>query len=123
MLRRTPRSTRTDTLFPYTTLFRSKDYAEKFGAGALLTGLDRDAEYRSDLAAEVYLVRSGFNPLALYAVLQKMTAFGTKSASMAQLYRTHPPLDDRLDRMDRGGIPGLERYNTSSEEHTSELQS
>src|SRR3546814_4231578 len=45
----------------------AKDYAEKFGAGALLTGLDRDAEYRSDQAAEVYLVRSGFNPLALYA--------------------------------------------------------
>src|SRR3546814_4819731 len=90
----------------------AKDYAEKFGAGALLTGLDRDAEYRSDQAAEVYLVRSGFNPLALYAVLQKMTAFGTKSASMAQLYRTHPPLDDPLDGMDRGGIPGLDRYNT-----------
>src|SRR3546814_9046728 len=27
MLRRPPRSTRTDTLVPYTTLFRSKDYA------------------------------------------------------------------------------------------------
>src|SRR3546814_14964186 len=26
MLRRPPRSTRTDTLFPYTTLFRSRDY-------------------------------------------------------------------------------------------------
>src|SRR3546814_21121310 len=90
----------------------AKEYAEKFGAGALLTGLDRDAEYRSDQAAEVYLVRSGFNPLALYAVLQQMTAFGTKSASMAQLYRTHPPLDDRLDRMDRGGVPGLGRSNT-----------
>lgn len=89
----------------------ARDYAEKFGAGVLLSGLDRDAEYRSDQAAEVYLVRSGFNPLALYAVLQKMTAFGTQSASLAQLYRTHPPLDERLDRMDRGGLPGLERYN------------
>src|SRR3546814_18024256 len=27
MIRRPPRSTRTDTLFPYTTLFRSLDYA------------------------------------------------------------------------------------------------
>src|SRR3546814_7503884 len=27
MIRRPPRSTRTDTLFPYTTLFRSNDYA------------------------------------------------------------------------------------------------
>src|SRR3546814_2079037 len=26
MIRRPPRSTRTDTLFPYTTLFRSRDY-------------------------------------------------------------------------------------------------
>src|SRR3546814_12035642 len=28
MIRRPPRSTRTDTLFPYTTLFRSVDYAD-----------------------------------------------------------------------------------------------
>src|SRR3546814_12329809 len=30
MIRRPPRSTRTDTLFPYTTLFRSKHSAEAF---------------------------------------------------------------------------------------------
>src|SRR3546814_19690199 len=29
MIRRPPRSTRTDTLFPYTTLFRSADLAER----------------------------------------------------------------------------------------------
>src|SRR3546814_4072507 len=36
MIRRPPRSTRTDTLFPYTTLFRSTDYhhfAARCGAG------------------------------------------------------------------------------------------
>src|SRR3546814_4175714 len=32
MIRRPPRSTRTDTLFPYTTLFRSADAAEKLEA-------------------------------------------------------------------------------------------
>src|SRR3546814_7502150 len=31
MIRRPPRSTRTDTLFPYTTLFRSGDRAERSG--------------------------------------------------------------------------------------------
>src|SRR3546814_1473784 len=31
MIRRPPRSTRTDTLFPYTTLFRSTDVVEKGG--------------------------------------------------------------------------------------------
>src|SRR3546814_7524308 len=29
MIRRPPRSTRTDTLFPYTTLFRSKGYVQR----------------------------------------------------------------------------------------------
>src|SRR3546814_13938142 len=31
MIRRPPRSTRTDTLFPYTTLFRSLDLSKLFG--------------------------------------------------------------------------------------------
>src|SRR3546814_2478908 len=39
MLRRPPRSTRTDTLFPYTTLFRSDDTALiAIGRGATLGG-------------------------------------------------------------------------------------
>lgn len=80
------------------------------GAKVMLTRLDRDAEYRSDEAAEIYLARSGFNPLALYAVLQKMTALGTAWASLAQLYKTHPLLDDRLDRIDRRGLAGLQQY-------------
>src|SRR3546814_8336793 len=33
MIRRPPRSTRTDTLFPYTTLFRSNAGTQEFGAG------------------------------------------------------------------------------------------
>src|SRR3546814_18355459 len=58
----------------------AKDYAEKFGAGALLTGLDRDAEYRSDQAAADCLLCSGLNPLALYGVLPQLTDFGPTSA-------------------------------------------
>src|SRR3546814_16011503 len=44
MIRRPPRSTRTDTLFPYTTLFRSDREAEESGAergGDQLTRLER----------------------------------------------------------------------------------
>src|SRR3546814_16929259 len=40
MISRPPRSTRTDTLFPYTTLFRSVDYHwDRICAGAALTTL------------------------------------------------------------------------------------
>src|SRR3546814_7619494 len=34
MIRRPPRSTRTDTLFPYTTLFRSEPFRRRFRSGA-----------------------------------------------------------------------------------------
>src|SRR3546814_1586809 len=34
MIRRTPRSTRTDTLFPYTTLFRAIHYSNRSGVRA-----------------------------------------------------------------------------------------
>ncbi len=88
----------------------AKEYVRRHGAAVMLTSLDREAEYRADAAAEIYLARSGYNPLALYAVLQKMTSLGNASARLAQLYKTHPPLGDRLDRIDRRGFAGVQQY-------------
>jgi hypothetical protein len=90
----------------------AKEYVRKHGAAVLLTSLDREAEFRADEASEIYLARAGYNPMALYAVLQKMTAFGTQSARLAQLYKTHPPLADRLDRIDRRNYAGLQQYTS-----------
>src|SRR3546814_4067269 len=42
MIRRPPRSTRTDTLFPYTTLFRSTVHADRSGADGDAVDLDLD---------------------------------------------------------------------------------
>src|SRR3546814_13658857 len=50
MIRRPPRSTRTDTLFPYATLFRSGDGS---GKG------DRPAGRRDDVAAVAVVVKPG----------------------------------------------------------------
>src|SRR3546814_5555551 len=53
MIRRPPRSTRTDTLFPYTTLFRSEDHH-----GVLVeAAAPEDVEQASDLLVEVGDVR------------------------------------------------------------------
>jgi Zn-dependent protease with chaperone function len=90
----------------------AKDYVAKHGAMVMMTGLDRSAEYRSDEASGIYLARAGFNPLALYAVLQKMTALGSQSSLLAQLFKTHPALDDRMDRIDRNGYKGVEQYTS-----------
>src|SRR3546814_14710679 len=57
MIRRPPRSTRTDTLFPYTTLFRSRDVdvpALAFGGASGAQGLavDLDLVALADLGAD-----------------------------------------------------------------------
>jgi hypothetical protein len=90
----------------------ARSYVEKHGATIMLATLDREAEYRADTAAEIYLARAGMNPLTLYSVLQKMTALGSKSAGLAQLYKTHPALDARMDRIDKRGYGGLGAYTT-----------
>src|SRR3546814_10563974 len=43
MIRRPPRSTRTDTLYPYTTLFRSRDFASNDYLGLADSDALRDA--------------------------------------------------------------------------------
>jgi len=43
-------------------------------------------------------------------VLQKLTALGSDSAALAELYKTHPPFDDRIDRIDERGFGALEPY-------------
>lgn len=90
----------------------AKNYVRENGAAVLVTSLDRGAEFRADEGAAVYLARAGYNPLALYAVLQKMTAMGTQSKKLQQLYSTHPPFDARLQRLDGGGYKGLDRYTS-----------
>jgi predicted Zn-dependent protease len=87
----------------------AKEYVARHGATVMLTSLDREAEYRADQAALVYLARSGYDPMALYAVLQKMTALGNQSGNLAALYKTHPPLDARMDRIDNSPFASASR--------------
>lgn len=87
-----------------------RDYLQKFGASVLAARLDQSVEYRSDEAAGYYLARSGFNPLALYSVLQQLATLGGGSPRMSSLTRTHPAMAARLDRLDQQGYAGLQRY-------------
>src|SRR3546814_3889145 len=53
MIRRPPRATRTDTLFPYTTLFRSAADAESFfHEGVPVLGDEVEARVTADCAAQ-----------------------------------------------------------------------
>src|SRR3546814_9133591 len=111
MIPRPPRSTRTDTLFPYTTLFRSDDRVELWSARATL---GRDREPRA-----LRLYRCGWRAPAR----QDARVFQRKCLS--KVCGEGPgPADRPLYRLFHPGAGWpAGRLSNRSEEHTSELQS
>src|SRR3546814_20669017 len=80
MIRRPPRSTRTDTLFPYTTLFRS--HQQIIGLG------DRAADFMLDTLAdgpfvEVFSSHQSSSPVILARSVPSLTCSPTRGARLA----------------------------------------
>src|SRR3546814_3212454 len=94
MIRRPPRSTRTDTLFPYTTLFRS------VATGVVVTA-----------AATIVLDVRWLTVVLAYGFIARVVAGPTLS-----------PLGQLVTRVITPALP-VEPKLVRSEEHTSELQS
>src|SRR3546814_1038696 len=127
MIRRPPRSTRTDTLFPYTTLFRSELGA--LGAFAAEAGVHAP---RLEIAA----VRTARN-LAIGALSGQpdFEVIGlARRESHVACAQQHPAIGQVQRLQDRLGgarlafqlgirILGADDRDESSDEHTSELQS
>src|SRR3546814_1575263 len=63
MIRRPPRSTRTDTLFPYTTLFRSRRIARPAG---LLILMRLESAAARQLEVDLFLEQAGGFPQELF---------------------------------------------------------
>src|SRR3546814_63248 len=91
MIRRPPRSTRTDTLFPYTTLFRSPSLStgdKKASPAIQRRGARRPASCgRHMIGAEVSELIQG------YAVCKPLE---TTEAEMMQTVFPHPPLSEMM---------------------------
>src|SRR3546814_14151897 len=98
MILRPPRSTRTDTLFPYTTLFRS--------------AVDDDFA----------LALARAQPLVLHAPLRHLDPVLPEKGLTLEHQRRHAPVTRDLERDLIAGDFIVERLGRS-EEHTSELQS
>src|SRR3546814_3657262 len=119
MIRRPPRSTRTDTLFPYTTLFRS---LLPTISRLLSTGQDRQAMDTQNRGIE----------LALFLTLPATVAFITVAEPIVRgLFQYGRFTVEDAERCGWAlsafsiGLPSyvLVKVLTRSEEHTSELQS
>src|SRR3546814_3304403 len=117
MIRRPPRSTRTDTLFPYTTLFRSRHNETNPQEPPMSRKLTTPAAVAASLVALMVAAPAG---AADYVQAAGSTlAFATKYDGEV-FTGTFPGFSTRLsfDPADLSGSK-LDR----SEEHTSELQS
>src|SRR3546814_955894 len=129
MLRRPPRSTRTDTLFPYTTLFRSGQQ-----------GLQIEVSLRTDEAFQL-LARRPIDT-AVAAPQENMLEHGIdrlpartkivgnpprQRPAIRLRHTAEPEMPQNLRAMPAGGAPGkiivVHGFGIRSEEHTSELQS
>src|SRR3546814_3161816 len=115
MIRRPPRSTRTDTLFPYTTLFRSAEGAVVRESYVNLISTTAGGTHEAGL-------RDGlFNAVKSFADLHSLIPKGVKLLPEDVFARASFVLSAKvLDPQFQGQIK--ERLN-KSEEHTSALQS
>ena len=59
-------------------------------------GLDKEDEFEADRKGVVIAARSGYDPYGLPAVLQTLAGMSPEDASLAFLFKTHPPPGQRL---------------------------
>src|SRR3546814_8688883 len=120
MIRRPPRSTRTDTLFPYTTLFRSliEQFVDSVSASAKV-----DAQWQAFMAAkkaeelERIIAEESLNAEATHSFIDNAFRDGSIPSTGTAITRILPP----VSRFSKGN--GHATKKQRSEEHTSELQS
>src|SRR3546814_2920071 len=110
MIRRPPRSTRTDTLFPYTTLFRSGNAMIGPGAGARVMVATRPVDFRKGPDALAALVGAEYG--------------GDPYSGVIYVFRAKRADRIKLVWWDGTGLCLMaKKLESRSEEHTSELQS
>src|SRR3546814_3536072 len=114
MIRRPPRSTRTDTLFPYTTLFRSVEAAG--AAGARAAGARVVAAVQHHLAA-------GRLGARLEGLEEHLGVAGPRELAGLGIEAHHADARRAAEGHGILGGQGIGHAGLRSEEHTAELQS
>src|SRR3546814_16022897 len=124
MIRRPPRSTRTDTLFPYTTLFRSKSPLALCDATTIAPGdlVASDLVYR-DRVGETYVL--SFNPAQRWYYFPRLTpdeAILIKGYDSAEdgvaRFTAHGAFDDPASPSDAPDRESLEARDLVPQERT-----
>ena len=73
-------------------------------------GLDRELEFDADLRGVVLAARAGYDPYALLDVLTTIDSINPDSAELTVLLKTHPPANERLNRLAESMDGELDTY-------------
>src|SRR3546814_6484846 len=124
-MRRPPRSTRTDTLFPYTTLFRSARSVVSGFVGVVLRSAGSDQSFQSSLAPVCLAQQRLLQTLAVSAAIVHidLDGFFGRAKRIDQDILVAHAIAVSCDSNDRLQFGAQTNQDIRSEEHTSELQS
>ncbi len=81
------------------------------GAELFARRLDQDAEFEADRRGVALAARAGYSPYGLPAVLQKIGSVAKADDRVQLLYKTHPPPEARLRRLDAVMGPEFYKYD------------
>src|SRR3546814_11047969 len=116
MILRPPRSTRTDTLFPYTTLFRSLEDAIKLAEVLNRPGLSRAAaldEYQAERTVEVLkLQNSARNSTEWFETLDRYLGFEPTQFAYSLLTRSQRVSHENLRLRDPAWLEEIGRASS-----------
>lgn len=73
-------------------------------------GLDKEDEFEADRMGVVIAARAGYEAYGLPAVLLSLQTVNPQSASLALMFKSHPPLSERLALLETSMGNAFERY-------------
>src|SRR3546814_5598395 len=125
MIRRPPRSTRSDTLFPYTTLFRSQNIDEALALIQKASGLKPDDPAIKDSLGWAHYVNGNVKKAipVLEKAVQGAPDDATVNEHLGDAYWTAGRRFEARYSWEAALIFADQEAQNRSEEHTSELQS
>lgn len=62
-------------------------------------GLDKKDEFMADYLGATLAARAGYDPYGLLAVLQTLASINPEDDAVALMFKTHPPPEERMDRL------------------------